>query len=157
MGIHDQHGCPVVGHHQLFDEHAGQVTLAGSGAGNDGQMGAGDRPQVNGNGHLTSRPAEKRANLSRAGLIHSSLAEDTGQHGIVGYIDGRAGARRQSGIDKIAQRRVVVAQDCDADFKQFVVVASVADHCRDLGRGYTGVGQKAVRKQADGAPPGDAA
>jgi len=95
--------------------------------------------------------------LSRADLTHRSFAKDLGQHVVISHVDGRTRPGREPGIDEIAQRLVVVAQDADGDLEELIAVFSVADHRRDLPGWNVGIGQETVGQEAHRPSTGNAA
>jgi hypothetical protein len=62
-GIDHQHGGAVVRHHQLFEQHAGQVALAAARAGDDGQVRAGEAAHIERHRHRAVGPAEQAADV----------------------------------------------------------------------------------------------
>ena len=157
VGVHDEHGGPVVGHEQLFQQHAGQVALAAAGAGDDGQVRAGEAAHVQRHGHGAVGPGEQAAQVGAAAGALAPLAEDLGQEVVPGDVDGRAAGRRHPRVDEVPQALVVVAQHGHGDLEELAGVAVVAQERGDIRRRDGRVGHEAVGEELDGAAAGDAA
>ncbi len=75
MRIDDQHRGTVVRHHQLFEQHAGQITFAAARAGDDGEMGARKTFDIQRDRHRIRRAAEQAAQVGAAPFALFALAQ----------------------------------------------------------------------------------
>ena len=76
--VDDEDGGAVVGHQELFEEDAGEVAFAAAGAGDDGEVCAGEAAHVEGDGDGAGVAAEQIADVRAAELALAAAAEEVG-------------------------------------------------------------------------------
>ena len=157
VGIHHQHRGAVVRHHQLFQQHAGQVALAAARAGDDGQVGAGEAAHGERHRHRIVGPAEQAAEMCAAGFAPFAPAQHLRQQFVAGDVDRRTAHRRDAWIDKLAQPWIVIAEHRHGQLEEFVGLALVAQKGGHLVGRHARVGHEAVGEELHRAALGHAA
>jgi len=153
--IDHQHRGAVARAHQFLEDDAGQVRLARSGGGDDGQVRAGEAGRVQHDGHRPLAAAEERADVHRPHLPLRPPAQHGRQVLVGGDEDRGAGPRRHARVHK-AEDVVVIAQDRRRDLVQFEGARVVAEELPDGLRRHRRIRHEGIRVQAQRGAPRDA-